>query len=41
MNVIQLIDPKMDNFSYILYDDTKEAAIIDPSFDMKKIIERN
>ncbi|MFC1769099.1 MBL fold metallo-hydrolase [Nanoarchaeota archaeon] len=37
MKILQLIDPRMDNFSYVLYDDSKEAVIIDPSFDSKKI----
>ena len=39
MKVVQLLDSRMDNFSYILYDEsTKEAAIIDPSFDKGKIL---
>ncbi|HLC64724.1 MAG TPA: MBL fold metallo-hydrolase [Candidatus Nanoarchaeia archaeon] len=39
MKVIQLLDSRMDNFSYVVYDESsKEAAVIDPSFDGEKII---
>lgn len=40
MGVLQILVGSMQNFTYLIWDeDTKEAAVIDPSWDLEKVLE--